>query len=417
MSPPAAGVDVHREPAKILTYVICTRARRCAAATSLIAVFVMLMLAEMPPATGLAQQAAQMLVLGYYVPYDATSWASLQAPADMVDVVAAQWVSIDGCGGLTTRDDQTLKTFAHARGLMVVPSLFTLSAWLNHRLLTDDGARQAAIRNIVGYTVDEGYDGFDLDLEGVDAADRDAFTEFVTELAGALHEQGKLLTLALPAKDHDATTGWAGAYDYASLGQVADVVTVMAYEYRGPFSGPGSVAPYDWVGRVAAFAASQIGPARMLLGVAFYGYDWNTTSGGAQSLGFPQAMALAEHVQAEPVFDSIQQSLTFSYTADAADRPLTPPAQPRLNHVITTRNPTACDAAPPPEAARPTPTATSVPEGLQTHEVWVEDAASVTARLSIASADNVRGAATWRLGLEDPGVWPVIAQWRAAAMQ
>src|SRR5205814_7245047 len=114
--------------------------------------------------------------------------------------------------------------------------------------------------------------------------DRAALSTFVQQLSTALHEQGKLLTLAIPAKDRDVTVGWAGAYDYAALGAAADLVTIMAYEYSGPFSGPGSVAPYDWVDRVLAFAGSQIPAQKLVLGVAWYGYDWNTTSGGARAL-------------------------------------------------------------------------------------------------------------------------------------
>jgi spore germination protein YaaH len=270
------------------------------------------------PAAG--AQSPHALVLGYYVPYDATSWASLEAHADQLDVIAAQWASIDACGGITARDDQTLKQFAHAHGIQVVPSLFTLSAELNHQLLADDATRANAIQNIVSYTVDEGYDGFDLDLEGIDPADRAAYSSFVTDLAAALHDHRKLLTLAVPAKERDTISGWAGAFDYAALGAQADLVTVMAYEYNGPFSGPGSVAPFDWVARVTAFASRQIPIGRLLLGLAFYGYDWNTTSGGAVSLGYPRATALASFFQAEPEFDGAQQSLTFGYTAEAGVR-------------------------------------------------------------------------------------------------
>ena len=60
---------------------------------------------------------ARPLVLGYYVPYDSTSWTSLEAHADQLDIVSAQWATIDACGGISSRDDQTLKQFAHAHGL------------------------------------------------------------------------------------------------------------------------------------------------------------------------------------------------------------------------------------------------------------------------------------------------------------
>src|SRR5207237_1862561 len=135
----------------------------------------------------------------------------------------------------------------------------------------------------------------------------------------------------------DVTTGWAGAYDYAALGAAADLITIMAYEYRGPFSGPGSVAPYGWVQRVAAFTASQIPPEKVLLGLAFYGYDWNTTSGGTRAPGYSQAMALAQRYGAEVDFEADQQSLTFAYEGAAGDTPPGALAPARPNHVVTVR--------------------------------------------------------------------------------
>jgi spore germination protein YaaH len=188
----------------------------------------------------------------------------------------------------------------------------------------------------------------------------------------------------------------------------------MAYEYRGPFSGPGSVAPFDWVRRVTDFATRQIPANKLLLGLAFYGYDWNTSSGGAVSVGYPRAVALADHFQAEPTFDAAQQTLTFSYASDPADRlPLEPLARV-VNHTTTSRAAPACEVPPPPSLAAPTPPPPP-PAGVpQTHEVWVEDSTSVAARLALAFNYRVRGVAAWRLGLEDPGVWSVFDQWRSA---
>jgi len=90
-------------------------------------------------------------LLAYYVPYDATSWQSLQAHPESIDTIAAQWVTIDACGNLSSREDDTLKQFAHAHGLKVVPSLLTLSAWLNHRILSDHDVAANTIEQIVAY--------------------------------------------------------------------------------------------------------------------------------------------------------------------------------------------------------------------------------------------------------------------------
>jgi spore germination protein len=353
-------------------------------------------------------------VLGYYVPYDSSSWTSLQTHLDQLDIVAAQAVSIDACGNIGSRDDQTLKRLARASNVTVLPSLFTISGWLNHQLLTDDATSAHAIEQIVNYTLEEEYAGFDLDLEGVNAEDRPALTQFVGWLAAALHEEGKLLTLAIPAKERDVTVGWAGAYDYTSLGAAADLVTIMAYEYRGPFSGPGSVAPYDWVQRVTSFAASQMPPERVMLGIAFYGYDWNTTSGSARAIGFPQFAALAERVGTEPTFDSAQQSLAFGYETAADELSLTGSPQQRLVHEVTVRTPPPCDLKPPLPAATPQPKPAPAPGTPQAHEVWIEDSASAAARLQLAGRYGVGGISAWRLGLEDPNVWSVLAAWRHA---
>jgi spore germination protein len=356
--------------------------------------------------------ATQRHFLGYYVPYDATSWKSLEARADAIDLVGAQWVTIDACGGLSSRDDQTLKQFARGRGIQVLPSLLTLSGWLNHRLLTEEDVTAQALGQIVNYTLAEDYPGFDLDLEAVDPSDRTALTTFVQQLSTALHEQGKLLTLAIPAKDHDVTLGWAGAYDYAALGAAADLVTIMAYEYSGPFSGPGSVAPYDWVDRVLAFATGQIPPEKLLLGVPFYGYDWNTTSGGARSVGYPLAAALVERYAAAPSFDLVTQSATFSYSVPNGEPAgFRPPAAAVVHHV-TSREAPACGVVPPAPRPIPTRAPTPVPDVPQAHEVWFEDSTSVAARFDLADRYGVGGISAWHLGLEDPLVWQLIREWR-----
>ncbi|MBI3980030.1 MAG: hypothetical protein HY331_17800, partial [Chloroflexi bacterium] len=60
-----------------------------------------------------------------------------------------------------------------------------------------------------------------------------------------------------------------------------------------------------------------------------------------------------------------------------------------------------------------TPTATPIPGTPLQHVVWLEDAASVRARLTLVDKHGIAGIAVWRLGQEDPAVWPLIQRWRA----
>lgn len=358
------------------------------------------------------------MVLAYYVPYDVTSWLALEAQAARLDYVSAQWASIDACGGISSRDDRTLIAFARGRGIHVMPSLLTLDQALNHRLLTDNETRERAVQQIVSYVEDVGYDGFDLDLEDVSPTDRAAYSAFVAKLSAALHARGKLLMAALPAKHYDATAGWAGAYDYAALAPSLDFAMMMTYDYSWSSSPPGSIAPYQWVDQVLAFVTSQIPPQKVLLGVAFYGYDWNTTGGGrARALRYSQAFALAQQYGVKITSDPATRSATFTYTAKRGDVPPEGEPLPALNHEIGVRKAPACTKPLPAPTPTPQPTAparlTPTPASpQQQHVVWLEDAGSMAARLTLVQKYGVAGVGAWRLGQEDSGVWPVVEQWR-----
>ena len=108
-----------------------------------------------------------------------------------------------------------------------------------------------------------GYDGIDLDYENLRASDRAAFTSFVQHLAGALHAQGKLLTVNVYAKTSEPGT-WDGpqAQDWWAIGQAADQVRIMTYEYSWSTSPPGPIAPVNWVNDVIGYATSQIPPGK-----------------------------------------------------------------------------------------------------------------------------------------------------------
>lgn len=374
------------------------------------------------PRANRGNNSGKPVVLGYYVPYDPTSWASFQAQASSLDYVAGQWVTVDSCGGIGSRDDRTLIAYADKRGVKVLPSLLTSSGWLNNRLLTDPAVSERFLNEIVRYVVEMGYPGFDLDLEGINSEDRDAYSSFVAKLADALHKRGKILTLAIPAKASDVRTGWAGPYDYAALGRHADLILLMTYDYSWSTGPPGSIAPQQWVDKVAAYAVSQMPASKVLLGLAFYGYDWNTTVGGrARALLYPQAVALAAQYGTRITTDSTSISGTFSYTAKAGDTVPPPPPVPAVRNDIAVRTPGACPfltpskptgpTATPEPAATPRPTSTPVP--VAQHIVWLEDANSTAARLEIARRYGIGGVGAWRLGQEDPKVWPHLEAYRA----
>jgi spore germination protein len=342
------------------------------------------------------------------VPYDTTSWASLVAHADQIDYVATQTVFVNACGGLTTQDDLTLHAFAKAHGIGVIPSVFTVDPTVNHKILTDQATTARVVQALVDDVVTQGYDGLDVDLEGVPATDRPALTAFVRQLSSEMHARGKLLTMAVPAKQTDTKTGWAGAYDYAALAPYVDLVTIMSYDYSWAGGPPGSIAPYNWVDKVISYATSQFPANKVLLGVAFYGYDWNVTGGGrARALRYPQAEALASQYGKSVSFDPSTRSATFRYVAQPGDPLPSDPRPPPLDHEVRYHKPPPCAVPVPTSPPSPPP-----PPRTGQHTVWIEDAQSVAARLQLAQRLQTAGVATWRLGQEDPAVWQRVAAWR-----
>ena len=86
-------------------------------------------------------------------------------------------------------------------------------------------ARQAHIDALTALAVESDYAGVMLDYQGLAETDREAYADFVSDLASALHAQGRLLAVVLPEplftpEGAADTTG----YDWARIGRAADMV-------------------------------------------------------------------------------------------------------------------------------------------------------------------------------------------------
>lgn len=107
--------------------------------------------------------------------------------------------------------------------------------------LMDLTALQAShVDDLVGRAVSGGYAGITLDYQGANMAQKAAFSQFVANLAEALHAQSLELAVVLAAPASTAA-GWdMGGQDWAALGQAADFIILQlpldptAYVDNGP---------------------------------------------------------------------------------------------------------------------------------------------------------------------------------------
>ena len=304
----------------------------------------------------------------YYTKWDPASWQSLQQGLDHLDYVSPFDYAVDGQGNITGAPDPKADQLLRAKGIKILPTVKNGEEYSAFRpVLFDPAIRKKTIDQIVRIVEENQYDGINIDYESLYASDSDALTYYFYELAVALRPRNKLVTAAVGAKTSDTTTGWSGAYDYPALARYNDLVLVMAYAYRVPTSPTvGSVGPYAWVDRVAAYAASRIPPEKLVLGLAWYGYNWNLADRSqTKSVRYRDAVALAQQVGVPIQYDETEQVAFFKYQ-----------------------------------------------DGSDIREVWFEDARSVAAKTQLAARYGIHGIGGWRLGQEDPGIWPIFARWR-----
>jgi spore germination protein YaaH len=260
-------------------------------------------------------------------------------------------------------------TRLRAARIPLVPTIANIVAgtWAYQPVITNilhiPRLRAEHVAAIVAFVQRHQYSGIDIDYEDLRASDRSAFTAFITELATALHAKGKILSVDLFAKpDNRGYDQRNLAQDYRAIGQMADQVRLMGYEYHWADSDPGPIAPIGWIRAVLRYAKTQIPASKIILGVPLYGYDW--TGGHGTPVSWLQAFQLSQQYGVQPHFDAASQSPWFSYTD---------------------------------------------PSGRQ-HVVWFENGPSVQAKCAAAAAAGIGGVYVWLYGLEDASIWTALRQ-------
>jgi len=293
------------------------------------------------------------------------SFPTLKRNRRSVDVISPFWYSISLDGEVIDRGSRPAVTrYARRTGIEVVPLFNNVrkAGTDNAQVLVDAALRRRAIASVTDVVRKNGYDGVNLDFEALPPSAREPFGRFVEELAAALHRMDEVLFVSVFPKI-GVSEDVHGAYDYERLARSADRVIVMGYDYHWLTSPPGPISPTNWVEANLRYALERVPADHLVLGIGTYGYDWRIPFGPGEYIPTREALGRARRHGATVRWDGESENAFYRYRDDGAR-----------------------------------------------HEVWYQDAASVSAKLAVSKRLCIRGVAVWRMGLGEAGTWDVIGE-------
>lgn len=229
----------------------------------------------------------------------------------------------------------------------------------NNALITavvnDPAAKENLLSNLLTTVQEKNFQGVDIDFEYIRPEDRLPFADFVADVRNLLLPYGYHVSVALAPKTSDTQAGllYEGK-DYRLLGEAADSVLLMTYEWGYTYGPPMAVAPVNKVREVVEYAVTRIEPSRIDLGIPNYGYDWTLPfvqgSSRATTVSNQEAVRIAIEAGVPIQFDEVAMSPFFRYEKEG-----------------------------------------------QTHEVWFEDVRSYREKFSLLPAYGLRGLGYWQI--------------------
>ncbi len=228
-------------------------------------------------------------------------------------------------------------------------------------------------------------DGVNIDIEytgDVNEPIRKNLVNFMTELRTHLNQKKTPPQLSIDMFVSGATKYYI--WDVPAIQKQVDYVIVMAYDFHrvsSPAAGP--VAPLFggkklWDSDITQYLkdfVTAVPNQKILLGVPFYGYEWQTTSTDSQAATFPDTGSTATLQRVQDLLDQKDQYDVQEYWNEDALSPYL-----------------------------------SYKKDKETHIIYYENSRSISYKLDLVNQLNLGGIAIWSLGYEGNSrdLWDVI---------
>jgi cellulose synthase/poly-beta-1,6-N-acetylglucosamine synthase-like glycosyltransferase/peptidoglycan/xylan/chitin deacetylase (PgdA/CDA1 family) len=314
----------------------------------------------------LAPQKGRALAIGFYVNWGEegdASLASLKLALPRLDWVVPSWLSLTG-PDLTLKpnlDKRSLNYMrAHKPGVAILPMIQNAShgQWDGQglaRLLADPARSQKLAKQIVAFLAANKLQGVTIDFENVPQSAHGNLEAFLSRLSQLFAPHNWIIAQAAPFDDPD--------WPYKAYAGIVDYTMLMAYDEADDSGPPGAIAGEGWFERTLDKRMRELPADSTIIAIGSYGYDW-VNGGQAGTLGFSDAMVAARDSGAKIQFDDSTDNPRFSFREANGAR----------------------------------------------HDIWFLDGVTAYNEIHDADAYQPAGYAVWRLGAEDPSVFPLLGR-------
>jgi len=321
-----------------------------------------------PPSSPAANDGYNPRVIGFYVNWDDTSFTSLKQNAANLNELIPEWLHLaDGSGNVVvddqTRQSETIDYLKQNKiDLPIAPLINNYNSqsqsWDGQALasmLSNPDSRAKNIDNILKFIQDYNFSGVSIDYESIAPGDQGNFVQFTKELYAQFHPLNLEVSVNVPVADN--------SFDLKTLSQNSDFLILMAYDEHSAEDLAGPIASQNWFAKSLANDFKILDPGKTVVALGNYGYDWKGSETSNNTYSFQRSVTVARESEGEITLDPANLNETYSYYDD----------------------------------------------NNELHRVYFLDAVTAFNEIVEANRYQPKGFALWRMGSEDPSIWPVLA--------
>ena len=282
-----------------------------------------------------------------------------------INVIVPTWFVIqDTQGNYSSIASKEYVDQAHERGIQVWAMLNNVSteesvAVNTEELMSSTAAREKMIDSLMQDAREYGFDGINLDFEGLRSEAGPHYVQFIRELSIACRKEGIVLSI-----DNYVPSAYTEFYNRREQGIVADYVIIMGYDehYAGGEAGP--VSSISFVDNGIKDTLEVVSKEKVINAIPFYTRLW-TTDGESQT---------------SQVFDMEEEEVWIS------ENQLEPEWREDLGLYYAQRQ---------------------GENGLE--QLWMEEERSIGEKMDLIRQYELAGVACWKLGFEKPEIWKIVS--------